>query len=250
MNIPPDGVLLLVGVEGLLVTDTDLVQHAARAATRTVTGRDPGDLGPRAGRTCWDVAITALTATGRTPQEAHVLVPEHLAACYRELREEAIAAHPTFDPLPGAGDFLARARHAGATVGLCTGLSYQLALNLLSRTGLDEHVDWRVSAFGDDQPDRAQLIELARHRAGNGTHPRPADRTIVVSSHARGIHAARAAGVPAVVVTDARSLHMSLADLHLADLTDHAVIDQVLTLGRIGSGGVHDHDTLTTRARP
>jgi phosphoglycolate phosphatase-like HAD superfamily hydrolase len=143
---------------------------------------------------------------------AHV---EH-AADLRERGHALPGAARLLDSLAGLPDVLQT---------VVTGNVRAVAEIKLGVFGLDRHIQWTAGAFGEDAEDRADLVRLALHRAGDV----PPDQAVLLGDTPADVAAGRASGVPVIGVATGRS---SATDLEgagaarvLDDLTD---TDQVI----------------------
>jgi phosphoglycolate phosphatase-like HAD superfamily hydrolase len=157
------------------------------------------------GRADFERFATALAA-------AHV---EH-AADLRERGHALPGAARLLDSLAGLPDVLQT---------VVTGNVRAVAEIKLGVFGLDRHIQWTAGAFGEDADDRADLVRLALHRAGDV----PPDQAVLLGDTPADVAAGRASGIPVIGVATGRS---SATDLEgagaarvLDDLTD---TDQVI----------------------
>ena len=81
-----------------------------------------------------------------------------------------------------------------------TGNPERMARARMERLGLDRYFGEGQGAFGSDGEQRADLIAIARERAGGW----PADRTVLVGDTPRDVAGAPEAGVRAIGITQGR----------------------------------------------
>jgi phosphoglycolate phosphatase len=99
---------------------------------------------------------------------------------------------------PGAEQALAQIAAAGNRLALLTGNPEPMARARMERLGLARFFAPGQGAFGCDAESRAELIELARTRAGGW----PADATVEIGDTARDASSAREAGIRSILVDD------------------------------------------------
>lgn len=100
---------------------------------------------------------------------------------------------------PGAEGVLAPLADAGDQLALLTGNPEPMARARMERLGLARFFPSGQGAFGCDAEERAELIELARARAGNW----PRDRTVEIGDTARDTSSAHEAGIRSIRVDGA-----------------------------------------------
>jgi phosphoglycolate phosphatase len=100
---------------------------------------------------------------------------------------------------PGAEAVLEELTAAGHRLALLTGNPEPMARARMERLGLERFFPAGQGAFGCDAESRADLIELARARAGDWR----AAATVEIGDTARDESSARAAGIRSILVGDA-----------------------------------------------
>jgi phosphoglycolate phosphatase-like HAD superfamily hydrolase len=95
---------------------------------------------------------------------------------------------------PGAADTLGRLEHAGHVLALLTGNPDAMARARMERLGLARFFPRGQGAFGCESESRAELIDLARARAGDW----PAEATVEIGDTERDEASARAAGIRSI----------------------------------------------------
>jgi phosphoglycolate phosphatase len=129
------------------------------------------------------------------------------ASRYLELLSEADTSG--WQAAPGAEESLARLRAAGQRLALLTGNPEPVARARLERLGLARFFPLGQGAFGCEAESRAELISLARTRAGDW----PAERTVEVGDTAVDVSSAREAGIRSLRVGPDVGLGEALAQL-------------------------------------
>ena len=109
----------------------------------------------------------------------------------------------------GAEESLARLQAAGQRLALLTGNPEPVARARLERLGLGRFFPAGQGAYGCEAESRAELIALARARAGDW----PADRTVEVGDTAIDVSSARDAGIRSLRVGPDTPLANALAQL-------------------------------------
>ena len=112
---------------------------------------------------------------------------------------------------PGAADALSQLRDGGIRLALVTGNPEPMARARMVRLGLDGFFPAGQGAFGCDREKRAELIDLARRRAGDWA----AAQTVEIGDTPRDVSTAHDAGVRSIVVGPERGL-AGAAELLLA----------------------------------
>jgi phosphoglycolate phosphatase-like HAD superfamily hydrolase len=113
---------------------------------------------------------------------------------YVELLDEADTSG--WRAAPEAEQALERLAAAGVRLALLTGNPEPMARARMERLGLDRFFPPGQGAFGCETESRAELIAVARHRAGGW----PAAATVEIGDTARDASSSRAAGIRSVVV--------------------------------------------------
>jgi phosphoglycolate phosphatase-like HAD superfamily hydrolase len=148
------------------------------------------------------------------------------AKVYVRLLAEAATAH--WEAAPRAEETLEEL--AGKRrLALLTGNAEPIAKARMERLGLTRFFPAGQGAFGCEAEDRAELIEIARRRAGDW----PAERTVLVGDTPKDVAGARAAGIAAIGVTTGRFGRVELAD---ADAVIDRLADLPQTLRRFSGG--------------
>jgi phosphoglycolate phosphatase-like HAD superfamily hydrolase len=199
--------LALFDLDGTLFLTHDPVSGRALVATleaayeTRVDPDAPANVEHR-GLSAKRIARNVLTAAGLGDES----IDEHLDAwCsrYAERYLELLAEADTsaWRSRPGAAQGLDRLESAGVRLGLVTGNPEPIARARLERLGLARFFPPGGGAFGCEAEQRAELLALARRRAGDW----PAKSTAEVGDTPEDVARAKAAGLCSVAVTSPRS---------------------------------------------
>ena len=185
--------LVLIDVDKtLFMTSDPLMGRATTDAIETVWGVSLPDDAIRSvdhpGQTAMRITRDMLHAAGLGDGE----IDPHLARwCtevsrrYLELLADADTSH--WAAAEGAPDALSQIEHRA----LLTGNPEPVARARMERIGLAQFFPPGQGAFGCEAESRAELIAIARHKAGDW----PAERTVAVGDTENDIAGARAAGI-------------------------------------------------------
>ncbi len=194
-------VLVLFDIDGTLLHGrpeghTSAMVHAMRevwgvhARPDDVWGVDPG------GRTDREIARLVLRGHGVDDSEIDRLTPQWIALA-GQAHDEMAHAHPDPVAAPDADEVTARLLAEGAEIALVTGNLQSIGRAKVAAAGLG-HRFGDGGGFGCDSEERADLVRIARERAGRVYAD---DDVVVVGDTPRDIRAARLAGVRVVAVT-------------------------------------------------
>ncbi len=213
-----------------------LGRFAFEDAFEHVTGEQPAEPVPFAGRTDYEIALDLLSRSGIEPHDGllerfGIELERAMARRGGELRARGRA-------YPGARDCLERlGREPGVVQSLLTGNIAANAQVKLGAFGLDILVDLGIGAYGSDHRRRGRLVGVALQKCErkHGTKLAPND-VVLVGDTPLDVAAAREGGARAVAVAtgpfDAAELAAAGADAVLADLRDtEAVVEAVLANG-------------------
>ena len=196
----------------LFVTSDDLYGKALAAAVREVYGlRLSEDALARtddAGETARGGIRRLLAAEGvaeATIDAGLARWTEGLTDRYLELLTAADTSH--WRAAPGAAATLEQLGREHR-LALLTGNPERMARARMERLGLERYFGEGQGAFGSDGERRADLIAIARERAGGW----PAERTVLVGDTPRDVAGAHEAGVKAIGITQGRFGADELAD--------------------------------------
>jgi phosphoglycolate phosphatase len=226
MAILPPSVarLVLWDIDHTLIETQGFGSQQYHAAFKAVTGRAVEHEVQITGRT--ELAIVAeafrlhgIEATDDLVGRYRVELAKQYANNADELRERGRA-------LPGASEAIASLAHvAGVKQGVLTGNLRAVAHTKLSTFGLDRHIDFDASAFGDDDPVRAQLVGIACRRATlKYNAPFTRTNTVIIGDTDSDVNSAHEGGAIAIAVASGGSTEAELreagAEVVLPDLTD------------------------------
>ncbi|HSS81567.1 MAG TPA: HAD family hydrolase [Gaiellaceae bacterium] len=203
--------LVLFDVDGTLFLTHDPL--AGRALRETLSERFGVELSEDAlervdheGQTSLRIGRLVLRRAGLDAPELGSWCAE-FANRYLELLSDADTSG--WQAAPGAEESLARLQEAGQRLALLTGNPESVARARLERLGLARFFSPGQGAFGCEAESRAELIALARARAGDW----PADRTVEVGDTAVDVSSAREAGIRSLRVGPDTPLADALAQL-------------------------------------
>src|SRR4051812_29521698 len=206
--------LLLFDIDGTLVRSRPLTHQRAMARAASEVFGLPQDTDADAiratepwGKTDRQILAELLAANGRTTAPAAEEIDRwERTACaiYSEIEDGAADDHDR-----RAAAVLERLERDGHDLSLVTGTLEPIARRKLELRGLGRFFPVGQGGFGSDAVDRAELVRLARERAGGP----PPEETVLIGDTPRDVVAALAAGVRAVGVAGGR---YSRADLTAA----------------------------------
>jgi phosphoglycolate phosphatase-like HAD superfamily hydrolase len=216
--------LVLWDIDGTLVDSARLGLDAFLEAFEAVTGRQPTELVPFAGRTDLEIAHDMLATSGVEADDGLLdRFEEELVDAMTARRDELVRRGRA---LPGTAEALERlGQEPGVIQSLLTGNVQRNAMLKLEPFGLDAYVEFGCGAYGSDHRVRGELVSIARERAQrvHGVEIARGD-VILIGDTPLDVAAAREGGARAVGVAtgpyDAAALHASGADAVLADLSD------------------------------
>ncbi len=227
---------MLWDVDFTLIDSGGVGRVVYRTVFRDLFGRDPDGVAPMGGRTERAIIAETLSMAGISDPDRHV------DAFVAELTRLAPELQPTFvasgRALPGAAAALAAVAALGPAVvqSVLTGNVPAMARAKLAAFGLDSRLDLDVGAYGDHHEVRAELVHLARSRAG-AAYGRDfgGQATVLVGDTPLDVAAALATGARAVGVATgsptAAELAAAGADVVLPDLTDTPAVVAAVTGG-------------------
>lgn len=229
------GLLVLWDIDFTLLNAGGVGRAVYVSVFRELFGRDPVAVAPMAGRTERAIIRDTLAISGISDPRAQVdaFVAE-LGRRAPGLREEFAARGHA---LPGAVAALATVAALGARAAVqsvLTGNVRPVAEAKLAAFGLDGYLDLAIGAYGEEHEIRAELVHLARARAG-AAYGRDfgGPATVLVGDTPLDVEAALATGARAVGVATggptAAELAAAGADVVLPDLTDTAAVVAAVT---------------------
>ena len=203
--------LVLFDVDGTLFLTHDPL--AGRALRETLSERFRVELPEDALERVDHEGQTSLRIGRLVLRDAGLDAPElgpwcaEFAKRYLELLSDADTSD--WQAASGAEESLARLQAAGQRLALLTGNPEPVARARLERLGLGRFFPTGQGAYGCEAESRAELIALARARAGDW----PADRTVEVGDTAVDVSSARDAGIRSLRVGPDTPLTDALAQL-------------------------------------
>ena len=203
--------LVLFDVDGTLFLTHDPL--ASRALRETLSERFRVELPEDARERVDHEGQTSLRIGRLVLRDAGLDAPElgpwcaEFAKRYLELLSDADTGD--WQAASGAEESLARLQAAGQRLALLTGNPEPVARARLERLGLGRFFPAGQGAYGCEAESRAELIALARARAGDW----PADRTVEVGDTAVDVSSARDAGIRSLRVGPDTPLTNALAQL-------------------------------------
>jgi phosphoglycolate phosphatase len=203
--------LVLFDVDGtLFLTDDPLAGQALRETLTERFGVElPEDVLERVdhqGQTALRIGRLVLAEAGLDAPDLRPWCAE-LADRYLALLAEADTSG--WRAAPDAEAALAQLQQAGHRLALLTGNPEPIARARMDRLGLARFFPPGEGAFGCESESRAELIGLARARAGGW----PAGSTVEIGDTARDASTAREAGIRSLLVGHGTSLAGALAQL-------------------------------------
>ena len=232
--------LLLWDIDHTLVRTTDFDREVyLRVAAEAVGVAEPRLPPSGAGRTEPHTVDALLDLNGVGPRRRRRMLPQVLERLRDGLTADPDRMRALGAALPGAREAMRRAAALpGVAVGVATGNLRGVAEAKLSAFGLDRHVDWHRTGYGDDAPTKTGVVARARRAAGpHDGPPVPAERTVLVGDSPADAAVARAGQARVLGVASGRAspreLFLAGADAVLPDLADpDAFADAVLRLLR------------------
>jgi phosphoglycolate phosphatase-like HAD superfamily hydrolase len=206
-------VLVLWDIDHTLIETRGVGFAIYQRAFPAVTGRPLDELAQVAGRTELEIMRETLRINGIEPTaDAIEALAAALTQGYDDARDELAR---TGRALPGARETLQRlAADPRAHQGVLTGNLRDVARIKLEVFGLDTYLDLHASAYGNDSPERAELVAIAQHRATDRTGiDFDNAHTVLLGDTPKDVEAAATAGVRIIGVATGKS---SADDLHEA----------------------------------
>jgi phosphoglycolate phosphatase len=182
-------------------------------AFRKVTGQPLDKMPVLAGRTEPVIFREALKANG-IDGDSDELFRQFAAEQARGYAERADELRAVGRALPGAKNALrALAEQDGVIQSVLTGNIRPSAQIKLAIFGLDRYLDLDSGAYGTDDDTRANLVAIARQRAGKarGEHFDPAD-TVLIGDTPNDVQAAHEAGARVIAVATGNDTAVDLRD--------------------------------------
>lgn len=220
--------LVLWDVDHTLIETRGVGRAIYDRAFLAATGRPLTNLASISGRTELEIMAESLRINETEPTEQAVArLANALVQGYEDGRDEL---RTTGRPLPGAAETLAELQAQPAVYqSVLTGNLREVARIKLEVFGLDRYLDLASGAYGDDDPERPQLVQIAQGRAsGRAGATFDSDATLLVGDTPKDVEAGLAAGVRVIGVatgkTKARELRSAGAADVAADLSECRVM--------------------------
>jgi phosphoglycolate phosphatase len=217
--------LVLWDIDGTLLNADGVGRDLYDVVFVQLFGRSIEAFAPMAGRTDRAIILETLTMAGVT--EPRRFVDPFIAGLTAQAPWVRSLVATRGQALPGASDVL-RGLHGRAHQSVLTGNIRPVAEVKLAALGLQDGLDLCIGAYGDDHEVRAELVHVARRRAGAVHGKSPSDfagaATVVIGDTPLDIEAALASGARAVGVAtgsfSAADLVAAGADVVLPNLMD------------------------------
>lgn len=204
--------LVLWDVDHTLVETRGVGFAIYQRAFPAATGGPLVELARVSGRTELDIMRETLRINGIEPtDEAGGKLAAALVHGYDDARDELAV---TGRALPGACDTLATlAADPAIFQTVLTGNLREVARIKLEVFGLDQFLDLKAGAYGDDHADRAELVAIAQERARQRTGIAfNKDTTMIIGDTPNDVAAGRQAGVKVIGVATGKSSVGELQD--------------------------------------
>nr|WP_042186689.1 HAD hydrolase-like protein [Kibdelosporangium sp. MJ126-NF4]CEL17456.1 Haloacid dehalogenase-like hydrolase [Kibdelosporangium sp. MJ126-NF4]CTQ91317.1 Haloacid dehalogenase-like hydrolase [Kibdelosporangium sp. MJ126-NF4] len=221
-------VLVLFDVDHTLIETRGVGREMYERIFPVVIGVPFRKLAAVSGRTELDIIRETLELHGIDPTgEAVSRLAASLVKGYEAARDELAERGRV---LPGARESLERlGADDGIYLGVLTGNLRGVARIKLEVFGLDGYLDLEASAYGDDDPQRSELVAIAQRRATEQTSVVFDDRcTVLIGDTPKDVEAALTAGVRVIGVASGKSsmddLRAAGATQVLADLVDPVAV--------------------------
>lgn len=208
--------LLLLDLDGTLLLDDGYAGgHAMERAAEDVFGvileeRAVARSEPW-GKTDRRIIRDVLRGAGLDDARIDGGMDDWMAAAGEAFEAEADRAAAWWRVRDRAVPVLRSLRDSGHVVAVLSGNLEPIARSKLRRMGLEALVEPRQGAYGSEHEVRAELVALARRRAGSRREPWPPERTVIVGDTPGHIAAATADGCRAVVFASERFDRRALA---------------------------------------
>ena len=216
--------LVLWDVDHTLINTGGVGREAFSEAFHAATGLRLKEMADPSGLTEGDIFRKTAKAHGITdPEQLFPAFARQLAQAY-EARVELLRTRGR--ALAGAHSALkAVAEWPGVIQGVLTGNLREVARLKLAAFGLDEYINWSLSAFAEDGSARTQLVDAARARAHRATgHPFLGNHTVLIGDTINDVETALRTGTSIIAVTTGRftaaQLRSAGADTVLPSLED------------------------------
>jgi phosphoglycolate phosphatase-like HAD superfamily hydrolase len=204
--------LILWDVDHTLIETRGVGFAIYQRAFSASVGRPLVELAEVAGRTELDIMRETLRINGITPTDDAVgKLAAALIQGYEDARDELAV---TGRALPGAYDTLATlAGDSAIFQTVLTGNLREVARIKLEVFGLDQFLDLKAGAYGDDHQERAELVAIAQERARQRTGIAfNNDATVLIGDTPNDVAAGLQAGVKVIGVATGKTSVGELQD--------------------------------------
>jgi phosphoglycolate phosphatase len=221
MTVP---LLVLWDIDHTLIETRGVGGQVYAEAFAKVTGRPLEKMPELAGRTEPVIFREALKVNGVDPNEN--LYPQFAAEQARAYAAHLDELRTRGRALPGAAEALhALSERNDVLQSVLTGNTRPSSEIKLRAFDLDRYLDFDIGAYGTDDDTRANLVDIARHRAEKAHGPNFDDgATVLLGDTPNDVAAAQASGARIIAVAtgkdSATALDEAGAPTVLADLTD------------------------------
>ncbi|MGH3765180.1 MAG: HAD family hydrolase [Pseudonocardiaceae bacterium] len=236
-------ILVLWDIDRTLIETRGVGRAIYERAFAAATGTPPRQLAERAGRTELAIMRDMLQLNDVEPSEQMI---RNLAAALVQSHDEARAELAAVGrALPGAKETLAAlATDPRVHQAVLSGNLRDVSRIKLEVFGLDPYLDLASSAYGDDHPERAELVTIAQQRATGRTAAKfDNQHTVLIGDTPHDVAAARTAGVRIIAVATGNSAETELAragaPVTVPDLTHTATVLQLVTDGLLPGAQPH-----------
>jgi phosphoglycolate phosphatase-like HAD superfamily hydrolase len=198
-ELPPNRLLILIDIDGTLISPGQSPRRCLARAIFEATGRQLHfEVGQLAGFTDPSIVRTALERLGYVPDERDGQVPKILDR-YLDLLEEEYPHNRDQILYPGVLSLLDYLQSKNYRLGLITGNLNRGARIKLAVFDLNRYFPF--GAFGDDSADRDQLPQIALQRVQQlfGESYLPA-QVVIIGDTVRDVWSAHRNGMPAIAV--------------------------------------------------
>jgi phosphoglycolate phosphatase len=195
---------VLFDVDGTLLMD-DAYAHGramVRAMREVWEVELPDDVVMRIapwGKTDLRIAREAVALAGVSDADFDRRRDDWVAAATRAFEDEVEASASAWRVRAGLVDGLERMAAADMRLSLVTGNLKPIAAAKAQAMGLVPLIELELGAYGNDAEERAELVPIARQRAGSPGEPWPREATVVVGDTPGDVSAARADSVSALI---------------------------------------------------
>jgi phosphoglycolate phosphatase-like HAD superfamily hydrolase len=160
--------LVLWDVDHTLINTGGVGREAFSAAFSATTGLTQAETVDPSGLTEGDIFRRTATAHGiLDPESLFSAFAGHLAQAYESRLDRLRARGRALDGAHDALKFIVE--RPKVVQGVLTGNLRAVAHLKLAAFGLDEYIDWNISAFAEDGSHRTELVDAARSRAQRST---------------------------------------------------------------------------------